>query len=1008
MIKYKKYLVSIISKLIPIFIYIIIVIILLYPLLFEKGIPFYGDEEYYRVNLDSYYFSLLNNFYMWITGYGASPSQLTLFAYSIPLTLLTYLFSQEIAVKIFILIVAFLPSIMTYFGFIILSREWNLFKNKLAYLFAALGGLFMLLNFYNAGLIGAATAPSWSYATFPLTFALFVKFLKRESLKSLLLFSVISLFSIANPFWLYLQIIAGFIYLLLEIATRKVKLQLLLKRVVIIVLVVVFIHSFWLLPIIVSYIRGAGSFFQVYTTQQVITFESLRSLSHWNLLDVMMVGERSYYFFWEHPQNYGPLNITIPILAVISILLFRKNKYIIFIALLLIIGIFLTKGVHEPGGYLYYLIAKNLPYGAGAILRNPTKFAPLVAFSYAFLISLTITKIYEKFDTYRFNKAILNTMKYIVLIGLSLLVLGPITYGTLLDLQHYTWIRYKPVEIPHVYYEINNWLKAQGNNFKVMWIPSGGGYIWKPYVITGFPDLLSYVPVINFQYIYPQPLANTSEIGEMLRILGVKYVIYHGDSIDYPVQEILDYLLRQKDLRIVYNITYVYVPEDNSKAPLPRGEANFVFSSSPFKLISPHVLARGKEVTLELEYTIPNEVVENGFSGKFGPGFNIFLSVYRAGYATLDERVQGVPAYDQIMLNQTSGYAYFKIKIPYNYPYTSVDIYANFYDCCYRPLTPSYYVARLPVVPNTVNISFIVFENEKYSGPIYATNAIALVYGLSFDELMKSGIVDTQKWVYIPYSHNIPSNILNITNLIIYNGSSLPKNLDILNDQKMGYISVLNLPKHLIDVNDKLILDFYIPRNGTYYLFIKSNGTFYINNTYISCNIPMNCFVKFTLKKGINYLIISSKNKTYIYSLILFNNNAFELLNENSTYVPRVLYYKEINPTLWEVAIDSTKPFVLVFTEPYDKNWKAYINGNNEVNSIPAYGLVNGFIVNKTGIIYIKIYYSIQMYYIIGMLISSTAFLIVVLFAIIPYSALMKIYNSIKYRILIKIFDYKS
>jgi len=666
--------------------------LLLNPIILPNGVPFYGDETWYKVG------NPFNEFIAWNEGIGARSSPLTTFI-GIPLFLLYNMLGHEIAVKINIMLVAALPGILIYFVLRILCDEWTLFKSeKISRLFALTGTFFMLLSFTNYGLIGAGTTPVWALIMLPISFAFLVKYLKSSSIKCLLLLGLCSPFAIANPIWIHLMAIMGLLYLVVEIIFAHYDRSVLFKRSIIVALVIFAFNAYWIVPTIAGYLFGAGGRFQTYTTEKLISFESLRFLSHWNLLDVMMVGEHSYYFFWLHPQNYGPLNAIIPILAVASILIFHKNKYVLLMALTLLIGIFLTKGIWKPGGYLYYLIASNLPYGAGAILRNPSKFVPLVAFSYAFLIGLFIAKFYEKLSSLGFKKqhSLYRHFKSILTGGIILLVLSPITYGTIIDLQDYTWPRYKPVYIPSVYDEINHWLSKQEEDFKVMWIPSGGAYVWKPYIITAFPDLYSSKPAVSFTKIYPEPLRSTDNIGKLLEVLGIKYVIYHGDSLDYPNEEILQDLLKQKDLKVIYKSNYTYVHENTSKKVVP----------------------------------------------------------------------------------------------------------------------------------------FIIFEN-KYKGPIY-----------------------------------------------------------------------LGLPAE---------------------------------------------------NSGLN-------------SLDTFN------FSEKEIRTAHILSYRQISLVEWEVDVNASAPFLIVFTEPYDKLWRAYI-GDEEVESIP-FGIVNGFIIVKTGIIHTRIYYTLQAYYTLGLFISFVSFVL--------------------------------
>jgi len=53
---------------------------------------------------------------------------------------------------------------------------------------------------------------------------------------------------------------------------------------------------------------------------------------------------------------------------------------------------------------------------------------------------------------------------------------------------------------------------------------------------------------------------------------------------------------------------------------------------------------------------------------------------------------------------------------------------------------------------------------------------------------------------------------------------------------------------------------------------------------------------------------------------------------------------------------------MLVFTEAYDPLWVAYVNGE-KINSIPLYGVINGFWINQTGQLTITIEYEPQRWF---------------------------------------------
>ncbi|OLD03489.1 MAG: hypothetical protein AUJ07_06310 [Crenarchaeota archaeon 13_1_40CM_3_53_5] len=109
---------------------------------------------------------------------------------------------------------------------------------------------------------------------------------------------------------------------------------------------------------------------------------------------------------------------------------------------------------------------------------------------------------------------------------------------------------------------------------------------------------------------------------------------------------------------------------------------------------------------------------------------------------------------------------------------------------------------------------------------------------------------------------------------------------------------------------------------------------------------------------------------------VVSNANVTNLLNSNASIVSplsaNVTSYQSTSGVELRVTAEASSPFVLVLTEPYDRLWTAYV-GNDEVKPTPIYGLVNGFLVNQTGTVNIRIYYTLQNYLYIGMGLSAAS-----------------------------------
>lgn len=110
----------------------------------------------------------------------------------------------------------------------------------------------------------------------------------------------------------------------------------------------------------------------------------------------------------------------------------------------------------------------------------------------------------------------------------------------------------------------------------------------------------------------------------------------------------------------------------------------------------------------------------------------------------------------------------------------------------------------------------------------------------------------------------------------------------------------------------------------------------------------------------------------YLYSSE--TNETLEQLFNRMEKSTRSISYMKINPTLWKVKVNTTKPFMLIFAEAYDSSWevKVYKNGKlvEVARSIPLYYAINGFWINETGNLTIIIQYVPQNWFMLGLIVS--------------------------------------
>ncbi len=116
-------------------------------------------------------------------------------------------------------------------------------------------------------------------------------------------------------------------------------------------------------------------------------------------------------------------------------------------------------------------------------------------------------------------------------------------------------------------------------------------------------------------------------------------------------------------------------------------------------------------------------------------------------------------------------------------------------------------------------------------------------------------------------------------------------------------------------------------------------------------------------------------NEGYVDDICIFpsslGNNLNDLFDQDNEI--QIRDSKKISPTCYELVINSTGPFMLSFSESFNDQWIAEVNNNGMSSNyypIPLYGTINGYWINETGVLNIKIYYEPQQWMDRGLIIS--------------------------------------
>jgi len=206
----------------------------------------------------------------------------------------------------------------------------------------------------------------------------------------------------------------------------------------------------------------------------------------------------------------------------------------------------------------------------------------------------------------------------------------------------------------------------------------------------------------------------------------------------------------------------------------------------------------------------------------------------------------------------------------------------------------------------------------------------------------------------------------------------------------------------------------FTPRRGKYMIAARlASGPDYkifelkINNTdfTVSCSSSETGFKWYEFgpvfldvgeqEIGINAFGKADLDTIIIYSLkdgetTLPSNDLFKPDN-----TPPSITYEKINSCKYVVHVDSSDPFLLIFSDSYHPLWRAYVDGT-ETSPVTAYSVVNGFFINKTGEFDITLYFTAQTYADIGIKISLVTLIIVIVAIAIPSDTIKRIVKFIK------------
>lgn len=376
--------------------------------------------------------------------------------------------------------------------------------------------MFYLLNTYFILLVdGGQITIALNYVLTPfLIYHAFVYFEKGSNVNlmySLVILLLMSVFDVR----IFLQIlIIYFIFLVLNI--REYRFTIIKRYVIYGVLsgfLIIFYHSYWILPTIVM--RG-----EVFPSG-FASSSDLDFLNSYSQLHVLFASSPNWY-----KNIFGQLVLPlwylfiIPIVVFLPVLRKPKNKNVVLWLLIAMTGIYLAKGVNPPLGRVYIFLFENIP-GFG-FFRDSSKFMLLVALAYSILLGYSFDILASVLSK---NNLILKK-KHLLIIFSALLIITvtPVFLGKM------TGVISRPSNEKE-YYTVAEVLSTDLNFGRTVWIPSVSplGFSSTTHPSVSMKTLIDKRPFaagIVGTYETNNFLRDAPHTGELLDISGIKYLAY--------------------------------------------------------------------------------------------------------------------------------------------------------------------------------------------------------------------------------------------------------------------------------------------------------------------------------------------------------------------------------------------------------------------------------------------------------------------------------------------------
>jgi len=439
---------------------------------------------------------------------------------------------------------------------------------------ALIAGLFYFLNLYTMSQVfrRALYVGMFSWAYFPIFMYLFIKWIEVKKLKYiiyLILSNFLFIYTFSNPGYIFSFILAPFIFTIYHFYVHKKKDERiwLFVHSIIFAIVFILINIWWVYP----FISSSRSAFKDFSSKD-LNFESLQGVSTtFPVSEILLLRQKGYFNLANNPElpylswgvwydNHLPLFISTLILFLVIFggSISRKKPYFLFLIILALTGLFISKGVNAPLGYGFYKwLFANFSFTSA--LRNPyEKFGIVWLLPYAIFFGIGVTLLFEKL-----KKQIYSPLIYIFLFSAYGALLWPMWSGKVFEDYYF-------VKVPNYYEQLNSYINQDEADARILLLPMvpdhGAAYRWK------------YRGTEPSEYLFDKVTISKQ----------IKNDLYYSKKYE-ELKSTIENIGKFEDLLVALNIKYLVIREDLDwelvGAKPPKTIENNLRSSTDVKFI---------------------------------------------------------------------------------------------------------------------------------------------------------------------------------------------------------------------------------------------------------------------------------------------------------------------------------------------------------------------------------------------------------------------------------------